>query len=229
MLIKLAGGRVYDPIQGLAGEFRGLFACDGRSLAYTGPGTQIDAVCDVSEYVVMAGAIGIYSDITGGNVNTARVLLPEQHRNFMARRFGHPLGTATLRPELKREFSLHEIANMTPTAPTRLLGLSNRGHLAPGAVAGVAVYPPQAALALKKGRVVVRDGEVVQRAPGIAQRVQPEYDRGIERSVKRYFERLYSLCLKNFKVNGVDLDRSDSERFRVVPISPHPAAVQACR
>lgn len=229
MLIKLAGGRVYDPIQGLAGEFRGLFACDGRSLAYTGPGTQIDAVCDVSEYVVMAGAIGIYSHITGGNVNTARVLLPEQNRNLMARRFGHPLGTATLRPELKREFSLHEIANMTPTAPTRLLGLSNRGHLAPGAVADVAVYPPQAALALKKGRVVVRDGEVVQRAPGIAQRVQLEYDRGIERSVKRYFDRFYSLCLNNFRVNGVDLDRSDSERFRVVPISPHPAAVQACR
>ena len=94
MLIKIAGGRVFDPTQGLAGEVRDLFIRDGRIVADPGPGARVDTVYDASGCVVMAGAIDIHSHIAGGNVNTARVLLPEQHRNFMARRLNHPHSTA---------------------------------------------------------------------------------------------------------------------------------------
>ena len=56
---------------------------------------------------------------------------------------------------------------MTRAAPARLLGLADRGHLAPGARADIAVYRPQpdraamfrhAALVFKDGALVVRDG-----------------------------------------------------------------------
>ena len=35
--------------------------------------------------VVMAGGIDIHSHIAGGNVNNARLLMPEIHRNFVER------------------------------------------------------------------------------------------------------------------------------------------------
>lgn len=94
MRIKLTGGRVYDPDQGWQGEVRDLFIENDRIVADPGPETRFEAEYDISGKIVMAGAIDIHSHIAGGNVNTARVLLPEQHRNFMARRLGHPHETA---------------------------------------------------------------------------------------------------------------------------------------
>jgi hypothetical protein len=94
MRIKLTGGRLYDPAQGWNGEVRDLFIEDGRIAADPCPDARFDAEYGVSGKIVMAGAIDIHSHIAGGNANTARVLLPEQHRNFMARRLGHPHETA---------------------------------------------------------------------------------------------------------------------------------------
>src|SRR5690606_18954698 len=44
-----------------------------------------DEVFDASGSIVMAGAIDIHSHIGGGNVNTARLLLPEHHSAHLAR------------------------------------------------------------------------------------------------------------------------------------------------
>lgn len=74
MLIKLTGGRVYDPSQNLNGEQCGLFILDGRMVKDPGPDAKFDAVYDLSGQIVMAGAIDIHSHIAGGNVNTARLL-----------------------------------------------------------------------------------------------------------------------------------------------------------
>lgn len=94
MLIKLSGGMVYDSAQHYHGEQRDLFIRDGMIIADPGPGTRFDEVYDLNGHIVMAGAIDIHSHIAGGNVNTARLLLPEQHRNHMARRLNHPFSTA---------------------------------------------------------------------------------------------------------------------------------------
>lgn len=167
-----------------------------------------------------------------------RLLMDADYREARMAGLNQEALALTLLPELKREFSLTEIAVMTRAAPARLLGLADRGHLAPGAVADVAVYTPQtdqsamfarAALVLKNGRVVVRDGEVVARVHGTAQRVSPEFDRRIERSIKAYFDRFYSLSLDNFQVSDVDFGRKDAEHFRVIPVSTHPATVRACQ
>ena len=57
--------------------------------------TRADETYDAAGKIVMAGAIDIHSHIAGGNVNTARLLLPEHHqRRSAARRPQTPLSNA---------------------------------------------------------------------------------------------------------------------------------------
>src|SRR5205807_3976486 len=87
-------------------------------------------------------------------------------------------------PSIAREYTWPEIAMMTRAAPARLLGLTDRGHLAPGARADIAVYRPQAdkaamfraaELVFKEGKLITRRGAVVERVFGRALTVQPGF------------------------------------------------------
>lgn len=94
MLTRLAGGRIFDPAQGLNGTVQDLWFRDGLMVSPPDAGVEPGVEYNVTGKVVMAGAIDIHSHIAGGNVNTARLLLPEQHRNSMARKLGHAFSTA---------------------------------------------------------------------------------------------------------------------------------------
>jgi formylmethanofuran dehydrogenase subunit A len=86
MLTRLRGGRVHDPAHGVMGQIRDLFIRDGRLVAPPDPGERIDREYDLSERVVMAGAIDMHTHIGGGKLNIARAMLPEDHRdNLLAR------------------------------------------------------------------------------------------------------------------------------------------------
>jgi formylmethanofuran dehydrogenase subunit A len=89
MLIKLSGGRIFDPANEVNGEVRDLFLRDGRIIA--DPGEEPDATYDVAGKAVMAGGIDLHSHIAGGKMNIARMLLPEEHRR------SHEDGTALKR------------------------------------------------------------------------------------------------------------------------------------
>ncbi len=92
MLILLKGGHIVDPVNG-QDEIGDLWIEDGR-IAAPPQGRQADEVHDVSGKIVMAGAIDIHSHIAGGNVNTARLLLPEKHQNHLPNPPALPLSTA---------------------------------------------------------------------------------------------------------------------------------------
>jgi formylmethanofuran dehydrogenase subunit A len=92
MLIRLAGGRVIDPVNH-RDEIGDLWIRDGRIIAAPDH-EQPDQLHDVSGKIVMAGAIDIHSHIAGGNVNTARMLLPEAHSKHRPRPAATPLSTA---------------------------------------------------------------------------------------------------------------------------------------
>jgi formylmethanofuran dehydrogenase subunit A len=94
MLSKLTGGTLYDPAQQLDGEIRDIFIREGFIVPEPGADTRFNEILDVSGKVVMAGVVDIHSYIAGGNVNTARLMLPEQHRNHMARRMIQPFRNA---------------------------------------------------------------------------------------------------------------------------------------
>lgn len=171
-----------------------------------------------------------------------RLLMDADYRQACMARLNQEALALTLLPELKREFSLSEIATMTRSAAARLLGLHDRGHLAPGAFADIAVYDPQgcwvsvqmpdafanqakidyramfadAALVFKNGRLVVKDGQVIARPAGNAQIMQPHFDPRIERDIQNHFDRFYSLKLNNFKIDDVAFNLDDNHRFRSV-------------
>ncbi|MGQ0445064.1 MAG: formylmethanofuran dehydrogenase subunit A [Beijerinckiaceae bacterium] len=92
MLTLLKGGRIVDPVNG-RDETGDLWIEGGRIVAAPA-GRLADEVHDVSGKIVMAGAIDIHSHIAGGNVNTARLLLPEKHQNHLPNPRALPLCTA---------------------------------------------------------------------------------------------------------------------------------------
>ena len=79
-MLRLKGGRLYDPEHGIDGQVRDLYVENGRIVAAPGPETRIDSEIDLAGRVVMAGAIDLHTHIGGGKLNIARALLPEDHR-----------------------------------------------------------------------------------------------------------------------------------------------------
>lgn len=80
MSIRLSGGRIYDPANGVDGEVRDLYLRDGRILHQMPDGERPARTIDVSDKIVMAGAIDLHTHIGGGKVNIARTMLPEDQR-----------------------------------------------------------------------------------------------------------------------------------------------------
>jgi formylmethanofuran dehydrogenase subunit A len=76
-MLRIAGGRVYDPANGVAGEVRDVCLSDGKVVEdVPAHATRIDA----RGMVVMPGGVDIHAHIAGPKVNAARRLAPEEHR-----------------------------------------------------------------------------------------------------------------------------------------------------
>jgi formylmethanofuran dehydrogenase subunit A len=117
-----------------------------------------------------------------------------------------------------REYTLAEIAIMTRAAPARLLGLADRGHLGRGARADIAVYRRRedkaemfrhAAVTVKGGAIVVRDGTVIARPEGRALVVKPGAGSAISRRMERYYDTTFGLSPRFFHVDAAALGRPD--------------------
>jgi formylmethanofuran dehydrogenase subunit A len=81
--LRIRGGRVYDPINGVDGEQRDIGVRDGRIVALD-PREPVAQEIDARGCIVMAGGIDMHSHIGGGKMNLARLLLPEDHRSNFA-------------------------------------------------------------------------------------------------------------------------------------------------
>jgi formylmethanofuran dehydrogenase subunit A len=125
-----------------------------------------------------------------------RLLMDRSFRNEQLARL-HPdvAANAALR-SITRELSLSEIATMTRAAPARLLGLHDRGHLGVGAAADIVVYRDAAdreamftcpEYVFKDGALVARAGRITAVPVGGTHFVEPDYDRGIEKRLRRHY------------------------------------------
>ena len=109
--------------------------------------------------------------------------------------------------DLTREYSLAEIAVITRAGPARMLGLTNKGHLGPGADGDIAIHAPDAdkqrmfalpRYLIKGGTIVLDDGDLRAAPEGTTRSLRPEFDPEIVPEVAAWFERDSSIRLANF-------------------------------
>jgi len=77
-VIKLSGGKIYDPANKVSGEIRDVYVEDGKIVGAPADG-RVAQTYDVKGRVVMAGAIDPHTHIGGGKITIARMLIPEDH------------------------------------------------------------------------------------------------------------------------------------------------------
>lgn len=79
--LKLVGGTVHDPANGIDGQVRDVWIRDGRiAEPPSDPETAVIVTVDVSGRVVMPGGVDMHCHIAGPKVNSARKLRPEEAR-----------------------------------------------------------------------------------------------------------------------------------------------------
>jgi formylmethanofuran dehydrogenase subunit A len=93
MLIHIRGAHIVDPAGG-RDEIGDLWMRGDEIVARPRNGVTADETVDASGLVAMAGGIDIHSHIASANVNTARLMLPEQHRAHARRSAATPLSNA---------------------------------------------------------------------------------------------------------------------------------------
>src|SRR5690606_32938655 len=162
-----------------------------------------------------------------------RLLMDKSFRNDMMQKIHPDAIAASTLPSLDREYTLYEIAILTRAGPARSLGLKDRGHLGVGACADITVYednPDREAMfskpvfVFKNGEVIVRGGKIVHVTQGATHVARPEYDPGIERTLKDYFSRYNTVQLENFKISDDEIINGDRGSIIVQPTAPRVAS-----
>ena len=98
-MLRIAGGKVYDPSSDVHGEVRDVCISDGRIVSQLeGAGVR---TIDATGMVVFPGGVDVHTHVAGGALNFARAMTPENHRE--AAKFIHS-------PELRAG-----VAGTTPT------------------------------------------------------------------------------------------------------------------
>jgi formylmethanofuran dehydrogenase subunit A len=143
-----------------------------------------------------------------------RLLMDRTFRNDRLAQLNVDAQALTTLGSIEREYTLNEIAILTRAAPAKLLGISDIGHLAPGAVADITVYRDNAdrevmftspEYVFKDGEVIVRDGKVVKVTWGRYHTVQPEYDRGIEKRLRDHYARYQTIRADHLRISAEEM------------------------
>ena len=82
-MLRITGGKVYDPANGIDGVVKDVCIADGRVVSNVDGGRTIDA----RGTLVFPGGVDVHTHVAGGALNFARGLVPENQR--IARKFLH--------------------------------------------------------------------------------------------------------------------------------------------
>jgi formylmethanofuran dehydrogenase subunit A len=75
-MLRIKGGKVYDPANGINGEIRDVCISEGKIVADVEGGRTIDA----TGMVVFPGGVDVHTHVAGAALNFARAMIPEDHR-----------------------------------------------------------------------------------------------------------------------------------------------------
>jgi formylmethanofuran dehydrogenase subunit A len=152
-----------------------------------------------------------------------KLLMDKTFRNDMFATLNVDAQKMSTLASIDREYSLYEIAIMTRAGAAKLVGLHDRGHLGVGAAADITVYTDNADrekmfakpdYVFKDGELIVRDGKVVRVVWGSTHTVKPEFDRGVEKDIKQYFDKFHTMKMEHMKVGSDEIE--DEGRGKVL-------------
>ena len=149
-------------------------------------------------------------------------LVSKKAREATFKRLHKKAQRRSLLPSISRELSLYDLAIVTRAGQAKSLGLKEKGHLGVGADADVAIFnlnPEEvdiaskyktfrrafsnAAYTIKAGKVLVKDGEILQQANGKTIWLDLQTSREIEISdeIKRKFRQYWTIEYENYPVS----------------------------
>ncbi|MEZ0237529.1 MAG: formylmethanofuran dehydrogenase subunit A [Methylophilaceae bacterium] len=144
-----------------------------------------------------------------------KLLMDKTFRNDMFASLNLDAQKMSTLASIDREYSLYEIAIMTRAGAAKLVGLHDRGHLGVGAAADITVYTDIADrekmfekpdYVFKDGQLIVKDGNIVRVVWGATHTVKPEFDRGIEKEIKQYFDKYLTIKMDHMKVSNDEIE-----------------------
>ena len=78
-MLRITGGKVYDPVNQMDGEVRDICVSDGRIVSHVEGGRTIDA----TGMVVLPGGVDAHTHVAGAGLNFARAMTPELQRKSL--------------------------------------------------------------------------------------------------------------------------------------------------
>ena len=139
-----------------------------------------------------------------------RLLMDIDFRNSQISKINKSAVKMSNLTNIKRVYSLYEIAIMTRSSPAKLLGLHDRGSLKPGCIADISIYDPKkkidemfskASYVFKDGENIVKDGKIIKLKKGKTQTLKLNFDKRINKDLQKWFDKFYSLDLETFVVD----------------------------
>ena len=115
---------------------------------------------------------------------------------------------------LKREYSLYDIAILTRAGPAKVLGLTNIGHLGFGAKANITVYNDKQDkeemfekpfMVLKDGQIIVKNGTIRKITNGKLYVAETDYDQSIKKEINIHFEKYIGRKMSLFEIQNQEL------------------------
>ena len=115
---------------------------------------------------------------------------------------------------LKREYSLYDIAILTRAGPAIVLGLTNIGHLGIGAKANITVYNNKEDkeemfenpfMVFKDGNLIVKNGKIQKVFNGKFYTAETDFDKKIEKEISSYFQKYMGRGMESFKIKNQEL------------------------
>ena len=137
------------------------------------------------------------------------LLMDRGHRADVFGRLPESVWTRSGLGDLSREYTLSEIAIITRAGPARVLGLSHKGHLGPGADGDVTIYAPDddktrmfslPRYVLKAGEVILDDGDLKAWPLGQTLLSRPPYDPTDQPAIATWFESSSTIQFANYPV-----------------------------
>ena len=147
-----------------------------------------------------------------------KLLMDKTFRDDLLDQMSTDISQHTILKDIKREYTLSEIATMTRSAPARILGLENKGSLSYSADADITIYDSNIndiekmfahpSHVIKDGTEVVRNGVIKNYVWGKTQVVKPEYDSSIEKKLEKYFKKYHTIGLSNYIISNDEMSET---------------------